>query len=512
LENNTILHDAFHEWSSQPPQDRAWAEAISGFTATAPADRQSLQFSSYIQTTTTGKPYDPYTYTTAEVELNLRFVITDSPATFTLSLGGSDTYGMGYHLRANPRNAGTVLYSGTGSSFANGNVVSGILQPGEYQFSTIGGQSSEQNHLLQLNFNLQSLAPPPQKVFFAWNQTVPQLVKNLPDRIGVDLPVIMSGSMPAYLINDGETRELVEQKVRNIFLSAGITNLEFVSSPDADTTSIYFAPPLATSIGGVDNATGGIARTDRFNEKRAGIATLFMSNRYFDGATINTDHLQHVNPNGVNEIMDYEWGAGISSSPSDIIDFQTNQPTGLTHNPLYHLERYIDGYSNRQAGSYDVSPNATSTESLRLGFGEEMTLFDLYLLAQDEGSEIATVLAHFDTVTLAQIEEMTFSVAVGTNLKLVAASSSEGSLDIVLASGDPFASTGIVFLEGGASGQLFRFSGLNYIEVTNATVDLVPEPSSTLLCSVTGALLLSCRQRRSRFPSNLTPLCINKPT
>jgi hypothetical protein len=113
-----------------------------------------------------------------------------------------------------------------------------------------------------------------------------------------------------------------------------------------------------------------------------------------------------------------------------------------THNPIYHLRRYVEGNSHEalvmqgiNPGSWDLSPQEILLTNLDFG-GTQAELFDVTILAGPLAGELRGV-AHFDHTTLTELSAWAYRVPVGTQLAMAAASTIGGGLDVTLSSGDP---------------------------------------------------------------------------
>ena len=196
----------------------------------------------------------------------------------------------------------------------------------------------------------------------------------------------------------------------------------------------------------------------------------------------------------------------------------------LTHNTLYHLKRYVEGYSHAElvaagidGGRWDLEPNgglpAPASMVASLNFGSfDLELFDVYVLAGEIGGEGALEqLAFSPSLMLSQLGSLTWDLEEELEFSLLAASTPGGPLDVILATGDPFdddyygATLGVgsisVFLQlitDPLTGSYITLASGFLIgegEAAFEPVAAVPEPSAVLML-LTGLLLM--RRRGSR--------------
>jgi hypothetical protein len=117
--------------------------------------------------------------------------------------------------------------------------------------------------------------------------------------------------------------------------------------------------------------------------------------------------------------------------------------TLYTHNPLFHLKRYLDGYTTHQLEAQGILPGTwdlpfTDLIAMRLDFGDtQRTLYNVVLLRSSDGTTSVSPIAQFASITLAELEQKRFHLVPGTSLSLVASSTPEGESDVVLSTGDP---------------------------------------------------------------------------
>ncbi len=130
---------------------------------------------------------------------------------------------------------------------------------------------------------------------------------------------------------------------------------------------------------------------------------------------------------------------------------------GLFHNPVYHLKRYVDLVSHEDLvsqgfvwGGWDELPSEggqsdlnLSNIQIRMEFGESnLQLHDVHVFAGVSAQDHAVIeLASFSSLGLQELEQLSWTISQGTVLQLLAASSTGGALDVILATGDPFNSS-----------------------------------------------------------------------
>lgn len=310
------------------------------------------------------------------------------------------------------------------------------------------------------------------------------------------------------------------QQVQKQYRDSGIEGVVFeIGSPEEDAINLYFIDES------VDPTLFGVAYTgiDRLNSKAAGDAAIFVSSFFptsptnveIDAETIahEVGHLlglRHIDPPGDLPIMDYDYATrgdvelftngvfNIWESPGD--------PNGTifaeTHNPMYHLRRYVDGVPHEDLiamgilpGSWDlpgpVFEDLEAAFSFRLAEGTDMTLFDVIVYkAEGDPTGKVDVLARFAEITLAELAAQSFRINAGEGLGLFASSLFGGKYDISLAPGNPFESSSFVVYPG--QGQLEAFlqmeadnpAGFLTLADVTLTASVIPEPSTTTLMSL----------------------------
>lgn len=325
----------------------------------------------------------------------------------------------------------------------------GIVKESQDVRSTIvqeDGTSSDrqQSEIELLEFETRR---PTQDIYLAWNQQMPK-------EFYIDSGEVRmrDGTMPLSVISMAD-RLQIEAGVRKIFSNSGVENIEFVNAPTSDSTDVYFTdwPSRNWDLRGI--AYSGV---DRFNNDPKGSVAVFLSDRLSSGEpgrNLEMDSmivaheightlgLRHINVPGSTEVMDYQFKPGVPeqfyNQPTFVVEpplDSTRTSAGFTHNPLYHLRRYVDGRSQAdleaeglEPGQWDVNPLAEYNHTFTCS-GVDRMLYRV-VLAAGIGDALLPVAA-FDQVPLSQLAALQYRALDGTTVRLSAASAADGPLDI----------------------------------------------------------------------------------
>ncbi len=354
----------------------------------------------------------------------------------------------------------------------------------------------------------------PTTVVLAWDTPVPVSITSETDLFGNTYYPTKTGTMSAATVTAAKQTDIL-QRVEQIFTDSGIENIVITTTPTENATTVYFTDPI-------DSELLGLAYTglDRFNKRPADeVAVFVQQDAEYDAETVahEVGHalgLRHVDPDSTADpldisIMDYgppspNHGEQFIDAVSDVFD----RFSPYSHNPVYHLKRYVDGTSHEELVSQGTDPGSWDTTLWEkivtfFDFGDsDRTLYDVYLLGGEGDADTMLTLGYFDEITLSELEMLEFELAEGSSLQLVASQTPGGELDTVLASGDPYnpdnTFVGAIAGESQAFLQAYSTSGAGYVTIEEVTVAgvLVPEPS-TIILLLTGALgLLAYRIRR----------------
>jgi hypothetical protein len=279
---------------------------------------------------------------------------------------------------------------------------------------------------------------------------------------GQDAPFRLRGAFNFYFEATGTTtaatltpqyKTEIMAAVRKIFSASGITNINVTDVPTTGATTVYFSSDNLNISG---KALGGI---DRFNERAEDKVIVYtFGDAVYDAETVvhEVGHslgLLHVNPGTrttseglIKEVMFAPEVPGalprFINAVSDHDSFNVAD-TLYTHNPLYHLKRYLDGYTSNQLEALGILPGTwdlpfTDLISMHLDFGDtQRTLYNVVLLRSADGTNSVSPIAQFDAITLAELEQKRFHLVPGTCLSLVGSSTPGGESDLVLSTGDP---------------------------------------------------------------------------
>jgi len=363
---------------------------------------------------------------------------------------------------------------------------------------------------------------PTQIVELAWNRDVPVRITEVVDRFGHrSYPEDATQTMPAATTTP-EFRQEVLQRVRQMFTDSGVQNVLVTDTPSPGAAMVYFTNPTA---GGLDGkAYTGV---DQFNKDLGGAAAVFLKHAgqadygEYNAETVahEVGHLfglRHVDPSSTAdpndlEVMDYDNHPGDRERFINTIS-TTFDGDGVTHNPVYHSRRYIDMLSDGTLVGQGINPGTWDVtigiqgQTTKIEFdASEKTLFDAYLFGGVGDADSLLTLRHFDAVTLSELAQLEFLLPEGSALRLVAASTLGGELDITLATGNPYDADS-VFIDatiGQVSAYLQEWSdtGPGYFTLTNATLTstLVPEPSTLVLLGIGAVSLLAYAWRRRKW-------------
>ncbi len=352
-----------------------------------------------------------------------------------------------------------------------------------------------------------------------------------------------------------EFKQYVRQEVENIYRAQFIDGLAVedlevvIGGIEPGASNIFFinkdiVPP--TSLLG--QAYTGV---DQFNNNLGGEAFVLLGSndvRDFEKQKLiaeTTAHeaghlmgLVHIDPPGDQSVMDYD------VPPVDQGEYFINdvypreeppgsgdQIAGVTHNPFYHLMRYVEGHSNEELvaaginpGTWDLTPSppleiglnfelagsvtgvSDATEAFASGSDALPTaLYDVLLLEATADPDQAVLLAAFEEIQLDDLSAKSFVLDGGSALRFFASLTPGGERDVALAVGDLFAPKSTVLYPGfGDSEALLQLKTGEDTFVTLASVALriqsVPEPSSVVLLAwISCAMTLQIRcGRRAR--------------
>jgi len=199
----------------------------------------------------------------------------------------------------------------------------------------------------------------------------------------------------------------------------------------------------------------------------------------------------------------------------------------VTHNPVYHLERHVQGRTDFDPntncfddgevcpGTYDLG-----AETLRLIFADHQASDNiLYNLAislslnaeslEEGAGEVSFITPLFNTeeISLSDLSELVFLVPLGASINFEASSTPEGERDLVLIEGNLETESPNLQLsieDGIREFTLVKVSNDNAIgfeEITSLSAEIVsvPEPSTLTIVLVNFFLVVFVQSRDSHY-------------
>jgi choice-of-anchor C domain-containing protein len=318
---------------------------------------------------------------------------------------------------------------------------------------------------------------------------------------------------------DNDFRGKVRDAVQKIFTDAGVTNIEITNTPTDNSTSIYFTNQVVRSGDGYLSGQG-LSGLDRFNTDLTGQGATLLSGTLgsVEDVAETTAHeighllgLRHVSPSPeANDIMTFQNHNDRQAElfTNSVLSI-TDNSSDLTHNPVYHLRRYVNGEpdallvaNNIIPGTWDLPTGSAVIKTQMVFDMMNVALHDVSVLAVYPDGE-SVLLGQFGDISLDDLAAQSFDMVVGTKIELLAASRASGAIDTILACGDPTVAgnAGVPVGIGTITGFLQTASldsPSGYVTLAGATVTgaAVPEPSSLTLLAIASARLLKRRRRK----------------
>ena len=283
-----------------------------------------------------------------------------------------------------------------------------------------------------------------------------------------------SGSDPIGQFSESQKAQLVEL-VQDIFDRSGIA-MEVTSTQPSDgeyhTVRFSSEKLIYDSNGdGVDDARllgQAYEGVDRFNSDKSNIVAVFMDGSdpllAVAGTTAHeAAHafgVRHINPieGSGTEVMDYD-DSGLQTffnEPAYIIEppVDGQAPTSVTHNPAYHIRRYVNDESDEQLRLEGIEPGTWDRSffnNILYSIGiVDLTdgLSSISLVVSGAGDQVdGNVAGALGKLILlaenvSQGQTISFSLPEGTAFKIVASSGDDAVIDVVMefdpSSNDPF--------------------------------------------------------------------------
>ena len=348
---------------------------------------------------------------------------------------------------------------------------------------------------------------PPQKIFLAFGEPSSFNLLIVPNPFVNDRPFVqvIPGSRPAATVS-APYRNNVTSQIKAIYARSGVQNIEWTTSDSDDAVAVYFCPTMNPNLLGYSKGW-----VDRSNRRRRGEVIVFFVNELLPNLDAETaaheiGHalgLRHVDPTVLldpsnNEVMDSD----VSQSPEFInaVSDVTDITSFSTHNPLYHLLRYVDGWSPAQLQNAGINPGTWDNGSFisaRFSFqNENLRLYNITVFASGGNTQSSFALEEIPSATLGELSQRSFTVPEGLGIVLLASSTTNGLPDVISSTGDAFSVTNQVISPTGTNAfSLFRQdSPTNAVVVSTATAEFdAQSPHCNTSVSAPGVLRLDFR-------------------
>lgn len=327
-------------------------------------------------------------------------------------------------------------------------------------------------------------------------------------------------------------RTLVAEQIEASFRAAGVTGVRFVTDiaeAGEEFTTLHFGDGLNNS----NNKTRGVAvsgNNDRFNSNKSGRGIVLV-NKVQDRAleegrtdlesviaevaSHEVGHLlglRHIQSGTADSIMN-----SVDLSDSPIPRFLNRASTLIdgtagfsTHNPVYHLLRYVDRVAHETLvdqgilpGDYDLTSSTPSITKLVFDelIGDGRFIFNVLLTRVSDtfgDSSYTEDLLSFDALTLEQLNELQLEFPSDEEFILTASSVVGGETDIFLATGEnPLDDGSFIFSANqDRAFSLFQLENGSLSVLASGAFNsvAVPEPASSFLVGV--CVVVACFPRR----------------
>jgi hypothetical protein len=389
------------------------------------------------------------------------------------------------------------------------NSVTGIASDGKSIFYGVANGTAGNGTIERIQ-----IPPPTQKVVLAFDDPAPYKIIEKHKPFTTKTEFVWTNGSTEKIDPGSVFREQVTDRIRSIFIQSGINNIDIVdASPTSSATTVYFG-----SYGTAGDLFGISSRVDAFNAHSDDHAIVFAqrdpaNGSNFDieqtaktaaheiGHTLGLIHVPSLTNDDPETMAQGAVTRGILPRFHNSVRQSPDSQKVLTHNPKYHLLRYVDGLSDDTLQAEGIHPGTWDTPKSLLHVlfhliptdQQDRTLYDVNILssigsadANLDPDETSTI-AHFDQIKISTLSSLVFDDIPGDAIQLIAASTADraDSLDISIAVGDPSLESNLYvpIMAGTTEAQLLMQSpsGNGYTILAQSTISItVPEPNALM--------------------------------